>query len=51
METRNIAQRYSTFFYVKLGNIPTTTHGILEQIFGGDAMSRTQGFSLAQNVF
>jgi len=36
---------------VKLGDIATTTHGILQQAFGDDAMSRTQAFSLAQNVF
>jgi hypothetical protein len=51
METRNIAQRYDIFFCVKLSYIATTTHGILQQTFGDDAMSRTQAFSLAQNVF
>ena len=39
------------FFYVKLGDIATTAHGILQQAFGDDAMSRKQAFSLAQNVF
>ena len=33
---------------VKLGDIATTTHGILQQAFGDDAMSRTQAFSLAK---
>jgi len=51
MEARNIAQRYAIFFYVKLGDIATTTHGILQQAFGDDAMSGKQAFSLAQNVF
>jgi len=52
METRNIAQRYAIlFFCVKLSDIATTTHGLLQQAFGDDAMSRTQAFSLAQNVF
>jgi hypothetical protein len=37
-------------FCVKLGDIATTTHGILQQAFGDDAMSKTQAFSLAQNV-
>jgi hypothetical protein len=50
MEAQNIAQRYAFFFSVKLGDITTTTHGILQQAFGNDAMSRTQDFSLAQNV-
>jgi hypothetical protein len=39
-----------SFYYVKLSDITTTTHGILQQAFGDDAMSRTQAFSLAQNV-
>ena len=39
------------FLCVKLGDIATTTHGILQQAFGDDAMSRTQAFLLAQNVF
>jgi hypothetical protein len=51
MESRNIAQRYAISFCVKLGDITTTTHGILQQALGDDAMSRTQAFSLAQNVF
>jgi len=52
MEARNIAQHYAIFCVcVKLGDIATTTHGILQQAFGDDAMSRTQVFSLAQNVF
>jgi hypothetical protein len=51
METRNIAQRYAIIFCVKLGDIDTTTHGILQQTFEEDAMPRTQAFSLAQNVF
>jgi len=40
----------SFFVCVKLVDIATTTHGILQQAFGDDAMSRTQAFSLAQNV-
>jgi len=51
MEAWNIAQLYAIFFCVKLGDIATATHGILQQAFGDDAMSRTQAFSLAQNVF
>jgi hypothetical protein len=50
METRNIAQRYAIVFCVELGDIATTTHGILQQAFGDDTMSRSQAFSLAQNV-
>ena len=38
-------------YCVKLGDTATTTHGILQQAFGDDAMSRKQAFSLAQNVF
>jgi len=39
-------------FCVKLGENITTTHGKLQQAFGGDAMSRTQErtLSLTQNV-
>jgi len=37
---RNIAQRYLILFCVKLGDSATTTHGKLQQAFGGDAMSR-----------
>ena len=44
MESRNIAQRYSIFFCVKLGDSATTTHGNLKQAFGDDAMSRAQAF-------
>jgi len=54
MEAQNITQHYAIFCVcvcVKLGDIATTTHGILQQTFGDDAMSRTQAFSLAQNVF
>jgi hypothetical protein len=52
METRNIAQRYAiSFFCIKLSDITTTTHGILQQAFGDDAMSRTQAFLLAHIVF
>jgi hypothetical protein len=50
MEARNTAQRCVFSFCVKLGDITTTTHGILQQAFGDDAMSRTKAFSLAQNV-
>ena len=52
-ENRNMEHRAALchFFYVKLGDIATTTHGILQQAFGDDAMLRTQAFSLAQNVF
>jgi len=39
----------SFFFCVKLGDI-ATTDGILQQAFGDDVMSRTQAFSLEQNV-
>jgi len=51
MEARNIVQHYAIFFYVKLSDIATKTYGLLQQAFGDDAMSRTQVFSLAQNVF
>jgi hypothetical protein len=44
MEARNIAQRYAIFFYVKLGDIATTTNGKFQQAFGDDAMSRAQAF-------
>jgi len=44
MEARNIAQRYAIFFFVKLGDNATTTHGKLQQAFGDDAMSRAQAF-------
>ena len=40
-----------SFVCVKLGDIATITHGILQQAFGDDAMSRKEAFSLAQNVF
>jgi hypothetical protein len=33
------------FFYVKLGDSATTTHGKLQQVFRGDVMSRAQAFS------
>jgi hypothetical protein len=42
MDAWNIAQRFATFFCVKLGNSATTTHGKCQQAFGGDAMSRAQ---------
>jgi len=44
MEARNIAQRYAIFFYVKHGDIVTTTHGKIKQTFGNDAMSRARDF-------
>jgi len=44
MEARNIAQRYVMLFYVKNGDCVTTTHGKLQQTFGGDALSRAQAF-------
>jgi len=44
MEARNIAQRYATFFCVKLDDSATTTYGKLQQAFGDDAMSRAQAF-------
>jgi hypothetical protein len=40
-----------SFFCVNLGDITITTQGILQQAFGDDAMSKTQAFSLAQNIF
>jgi hypothetical protein len=33
-----------SFFNVKPGDIASTTHGILQQAFGDDAMSRTEAF-------
>jgi hypothetical protein len=39
------------FLCVKLDDITTATHGILQEAFGDDAISRTQAFSLGQNVF
>jgi hypothetical protein len=47
MEARNIAQRFAIFLCVKLSDIATTTHGILQEAFGDDEMSRTQAFLLA----
>ena len=44
MEARNIAQRYAIFFFVKLGDNATTTHGKLQQVFEDDAMSKAQAF-------
>jgi hypothetical protein len=43
MEAQNIAQRYAIVFGrgVKLGDIATTTHGILQQAFGDDVTLRT----------
>jgi len=32
------------FFYVKLGDSVTTTHGKIQQAFGDDEMSRAQAF-------
>ena len=36
---------YAIFFYVKLGDNATITHGKLQQAFEDDAMSRAQAFS------
>jgi hypothetical protein len=39
MEASNIAQRYTIFFGVKLGDNTTTTHGKPQQAFGDDAQT------------
>jgi len=44
MEAQNIAQRYSIFFCIKLGDSATTIYGKLQQAFGDDAVSRAQVF-------
>jgi len=45
MTVRNIAQRYAILFCVKLSNNVTTTHGKLQQAFGGDATSGAKPFA------
>jgi hypothetical protein len=39
------------FFYVKLGDSVTTTHGKIQQAFGDDAMSRAQVFRWHKTFF
>jgi hypothetical protein len=51
METRNIAQPYAVFFYVKVGDSVTTIHGKIQQAFGDDAMSRAQAFRWYKTFF
>jgi hypothetical protein len=45
MEAWNFTQRYlCRLLCVKLSNSATTTHGILQQALGDDAVSRAQAF-------